>query len=323
MTQNPGKALILATKPFAKETPWKSWFYSLSTLFILIALFAGVFFLENNILQILCSIGAGLVMVRMFVIYHDHQHHTILYRNTAANILFKAYGIFILAPASIWKRSHDYHHNHNCKLFSASIGSYPVMTKQKFYTSSKAEQRSYLAIRHPLTIFFGYLTMFIYGMCVRSFLSAPKRHWDSLVALIWHISVSVAIFYYFGWFVWLLAAIVPFMIAFMIGAYLFYAQHNFPGVTFREKDQWCYEDAAISSSSYMVMNPFWKWVTANIGYHHIHHINSRIPFYRLPEVMEKIPELQKAKTTTLNPSDIAACFRLKVWDPEKNAMTGV
>jgi omega-6 fatty acid desaturase (delta-12 desaturase) len=160
-------------------------------------------------------------------------------------------------------------------------------------------------------------------MCVRSFLSAPKRHWDSLAALIVHISVSVAIFYYFGWFVWLLAAIVPFMIAFMIGAYLFYAQHNFPGVTFREKDQWCYEDAAISSSSYMVMNPFWRWVTANIGYHHIHHINSRIPFYRLPEVMSKIPELQKAKTTTLNPSDIVACFRLKVWDPEKNAMTGV
>lgn len=323
MTKNPGKELILATKPFAKETPWKSWYFTLSTLVILTALFAGIFFLQNNWLQIVCSIGAGLVMVRMFVIYHDHQHHTILYRNPIANFLFKLYGIFILAPASIWKRSHDYHHNHNCKLFSASIGSYPVMTKQKFLSSSKAEQRGYLAIRHPLTIFFGYLTMFIYGMCVRSFLSAPKRHWDSLVALVWHISVSVLIFYYFGWFTWLLAAVIPFMIAFMIGAYLFYAQHNFPGVIFKEKDQWCYEDAAILSSSYMVMNPFWKWVTANIGYHHIHHINSRIPFYRLPEVMAKIPELQKAKTTTLNPSDIVRCFRLKVWDSEKNAMTGI
>jgi omega-6 fatty acid desaturase (delta-12 desaturase) len=318
-----GRQLILATKPFAKEVVWKSWFFSLSTLMILMAFFAGIYFLNNSLLKIACSIAAGLTMVRMFVIYHDHQHHTILHRSKPADILFKLYGIFILAPTSIWKRSHDYHHNHNCKLFSASIGSYPVMTKQKFLQSSKAEQRSYLAIRHPLTILFGYFTMFIYGMCVRSFISAPKRHWDSLIALIVHISISVLIFVYLGWFIWLLAAIVPFLIAFMIGAYLFYAQHNFPGVTFREKDEWCYEEAAMASSSYMVMNPFWRWVTANIGYHHIHHINSRIPFYRLPEVMESLPQLKEAKTTTLNPADIVACFRLKVWDSANNTMVGL
>ena len=70
------------------------------------------------------------------------------------------------------------------------------------------------------------------------------------------------------------------------------------------------------------MNPFWRWVTANIGYHHIHHLNSRIPFYRLPEAMKAIPELQSARVTTLNPSDIVACLRLKVWDPEENRMIG-
>jgi acyl-lipid omega-6 desaturase (Delta-12 desaturase) len=323
MQKKPGRELILATKPFAKEIVWKSWFYSLSTLTILFALFSGIYFLDNIFLRIACSLAAGLTMVRMFVIYHDHQHHTILHRSLPANILFTLYGIFILAPTSIWKRSHDYHHNHNCKLFSASIGSYPVMTKQRFLQCSKAEQRGYLAIRHPLTILFGYVTMFIFGMCVRSFVSAPKRHWDSLIALIVHFSISVLVFVYLGWLTWLLAAVVPFMLAFMIGSYLFYAQHNFPGVTFREKDEWCYEEAAMSSSSYMVMNPFWKWVTANIGYHHIHHINSRIPFYRLPEVMAKIPQLQEAKTTTLNPLDIVACFRLKVWDPTTNSMVGL
>lgn len=323
MQKKTGRELILVTKPFAKEIVWKSWYYTLCTLAILIALFSGIYFLNNTFLRIACSIASGLTMVRMFVIYHDHQHHTILYRSLPANILFKLYGIFILAPTSIWKRSHDYHHNHNCKLFSASIGSYPVMTKQRFLQSSKAEQRSYLAIRHPLTILLGYFTMFIYGMCVRSFISAPKRHWDSLIALIFHISTSILILIYLGWLTWLLAAVMPFMLAFMIGAYLFYAQHNFPGVTFREKGEWCYEEAAMLSSSYMVMNPFWKWVTANIGYHHIHHINSRIPFYRLPEVMASIPQLQEAKTTTLNPTDIMACFRLKVWDPNTNSMVGL
>jgi omega-6 fatty acid desaturase (delta-12 desaturase) len=248
MQKKSGRQLILATKPFAKEIVWKSWFYTLSTLTILIVLFSGIYFLNNPLLRIACSLAAGLTMVRMFVIYHDHQHHTILHRSLPADILFKLYGIFMLAPTSIWKRSHDYHHNHNCKLFSASIGSYPVMTKQRFLQSSKAEQRSYLAIRHPLTILFGYLTMFIYGMCLSSFISSPKRHWDSLVALIFHISMSVLVFVYLGWLTWLLAAVVPFMLAFMIGSYLFYAQHNFPGVTFREKDEWCYEEAAMSSS---------------------------------------------------------------------------
>jgi omega-6 fatty acid desaturase (delta-12 desaturase) len=309
MQKNPGKELILATKPFAKEIVWKSWYYSLSTLTILMALFAGIYFLNNVFLQIACSIAAGLTMVRMFVIYHDHQHHSILYQSKPANILFSLYGLFILAPTSIWKRSHDYHHNHNSKLFSASIGSYPIMTKQRFLQSSKAEQRSYLAIRHPLTVFFGYITMFLYGMCLGS--------------LIIHLGISVLVFVYLGWFTWLLACVVPFMVAFMIGSYLFYAQHNFPGVTFREKDEWCYEEAAMASSSYMVMNPFWRWVTANIGYHHIHHINSRIPFYRLPEVMASLPQLQEAKTTTLNPTDIVACFRLKVWDPTSNSMVGL
>ena len=114
------------------------------------------------------------------------------------------------------------------------------------------------------------------------------------------------------------------MIACCTGAYLFYAQHNFPGVEFKEdKIEWSYTHAALESSSYMVMNPFWRWVTANIGYHHIHHLNSRIPFYRLPEVMASLPEVQHPKTTTLNPVDIYRCFKLKVWDTQKKQMVGV
>src|SRR6185503_16857605 len=81
MHKNPGRELILSTKPFAKEIVWKSWYYSLSTLMILVALFSGIYFLNNSLLRIACSIAAGLTMVRMFVIYHDHQHHTILHRS--------------------------------------------------------------------------------------------------------------------------------------------------------------------------------------------------------------------------------------------------
>jgi omega-6 fatty acid desaturase (delta-12 desaturase) len=76
----------------------------------------------------------------------------------------------------------------------------------------------------------------------------------------------------------------------------------------------------MESSSYMAMNRFMQWATANIGFHHIHHINSKIPFYRLPEAMAQIPELQKANITRLTPSDIIKCLRLKLWDAGQNKM---
>ncbi|MCB0782756.1 MAG: fatty acid desaturase, partial [Flavobacteriales bacterium] len=105
-------------------------------------------------------------------------------------------------------------------------------------------------------------------------------------------------------------------------AYLFYAQHNFPTATFADKDGWSYVNAALGSSSYMKMSQVMHWFTGNIGYHHIHHLNARIPFYRLPEAFEAIPELQEAKTTSLMPGEIVRCLRLKVWDPQLGRMIG-
>lgn len=302
------------------EVRWKSYWYALSTLALLILFTAGTIWNVHPAAKVLSSIFSALVLVRMFVIYHDQQHYAIFHKAIPANILFTLIGLYILAPSSIWKRSHDYHHNHNSKLFSASIGSYPIYTRQKFLNASTSERRSYLAVRHPLTIAFGYVTMFIYGMCIQSFLSSPRRHYDSLIALVLHLAYVVSVTVVMGWHALLLAILIPFSIACAIGAYLFYAQHNFPGVTFKNSIEWSYDNAALESSSYMVMSPFWSWVTANIGYHHIHHINSRIPFYRLPEAMENIQEFQQAKTTTLNPREIFRCLRLKIWDPDANRM---
>jgi omega-6 fatty acid desaturase (delta-12 desaturase) len=315
-----GKELILATKPFAKEDRKKSWWYTLSTLGLCIATLAGTVLLPWLGARIACSIIAGLSLVRMFVIYHDHQHHTILHKSAVGDAIMTVFGIYMLAPTSIWKRSHDHHHKHNSKLFSASIGSFPIATKQKYLGMGTGERIGYLAIRHPLTIGLGYFTMFLLGMCVSSFLSSPRKHFDALIALILHIAAAVCIFIFMGWEAWLLMFFVPFLIAFALGSYLFYAQHNFPGVTFCSNQDWAYDKAALESSSYMLMNPVMNYFTANIGYHHIHHLNSKIPFYRLPEVMAHFPELQTAKTTSLSPKDIFACLRLKVWDQEKGQM---
>lgn len=318
-----GKQLILATRPFAKEVRGKSWFYTITTLVLLIIFLLGTVFNFHWTLKLMCSIISGFLIVRMFVIYHDHQHKAILDKSPLANLIFTIFGFYVLAPTGIWSRSHDYHHKNNSKLFSASIGSYPIYTKQKFEKLTKSEQRHYLFIRHPLTILFGYIFAFMYGMCFKSIINRFSKHIDSLAALVLHFSFQALIFHYFGWQSWILMCLIPHFISGAMGAYLFYAQHNFPGSTFVGNEDWTYEGAALDSSSYMKLSVPLQWATANIGFHHIHHLNARIPFYRLPEVMNSLPELQSAKTTTLKPKDIMACFKLKVYDFETQQLVGI
>jgi omega-6 fatty acid desaturase (delta-12 desaturase) len=250
----------------------------------------------------------------MFVIYHDQQHHAILPHSRLADVLMRIFGVLILSPSSIWRSSHNHHHNHNSQLRGAHIGSFPIMTREQFERSSAANRFQYLFMRHPLTIAFGYIFIFLLGMCLYPFWKNPRKHYDSLIAFVLHAALVTGVTVYFGVPALLLAIVVPYSIAMALGCYLFYAQHNFPSVSFSDKAGWTYEKAALTSSSYMKMNRFMAWVTGNIGYHHVHHLNARIPFYRLPEVMKALPELQDAKTTTLHPAEIWRCLRLKVWD---------
>jgi len=261
-----------------------------------------------------CSLAAGLLMLRMFVIYHDQQHHAILPRSRAAEVLMRLFGIFVLSPSSIWRSSHNHHHNHNSKLRGAHIGSFPIMTREQYGRISRARRFKYLFMRHPLTILFGYVFIFLFGMCVYPFFNSPSKHYDSLLAFVLHVVLAMWVTVFLGAQALLFTMLVPYFVATAIGSYLFYAQHNFPEVTFSDKAGWTYEKAALTSSSFMKLNGFMAWVTANIGYHHVHHLNARIPFYRLPEVMRALPELQGAKTTSLHPAEVWRCLRLKVWD---------
>jgi omega-6 fatty acid desaturase (delta-12 desaturase) len=317
------QALILETKAYAKDSSWKSWWCVLSTAFLLAVATAGTLFNFPLTIRIVCSVFAGLLSLRFFVIYHDQQHHAILPKSRLAEFLMRLFGIWALSPSSVWRSSHNHHHAHNSKLRGSHIGSFPIMTKEQYLNSSKSKRFQYLFMRHPLTILFGYIFVFLYGMSIYPFINDPRKHYDCLIAFIVHIVAGMALVCIFGWLAMLFVLIIPRFIASAIGSYLFYAQHNFPGVSFNDNAGWTYEKAALESSSYMKTSPVMGWFTGNIGYHHIHHLNSRVPFYRLPEVLRKIPELQKPKTTSLHPLEIFRCLRLKVWDVESQRMVGL
>ncbi|MEE2780575.1 MAG: fatty acid desaturase [Planctomycetota bacterium] len=310
------KQLFQATKKYTEENVLLSWWHVASTIFILASLLTLACVGQFLPLRIIASILAGFVTTRLFVLYHDFQHHSILNGSKAAQAIFYIFGVVTMNPPSIWNRTHNHHHKNNAKTFGASIGSYPLMTIESYQRSSAKEKIQYAASRHPLTIALGYITIFFYGMCLRSLLTNPKRHLDSAFALVVHLGL-IAYLALCSWEMVLLGVLVPSTIASALGAYLFYAQHNFPGVKIREREEWNYIFAALHSSSYMKMNPVMHWFSANIGYHHVHHLNARIPFYRLPEAMAGIEELQSPPTTTLNPVDIHRCLRLKLWNVEQ------
>jgi len=323
------KDLLLASKQYAVEHRWLSWWHLASTLAIYGALFA-VTCLDLSIvvgsldlsipIRIVTSVLSGLVLVRLFILYHDFEHGAILKGSRLAAAILNGYGIYALNPRSIWNRSHDHHHKNNSKIYGASIGSYPIMTRETYDQSSKWERFTYRASRHWLTIACGYLTIFIYGMCLRSLMVNPKRHWDSALSLLGHAGLIVGLGLFVSWTAVLLAVVIPFTIASGMGAYLFYAQHNFPGVQFRNRDEWNYVFAALQSSSYIRMSRIMSWFTGNIGYHHVHHLNALIPFYRLPEAMADLEELQAPLTTSLRPRDVFNCLRLKLWETDTETL---
>ncbi len=316
-----GKELIAASKQFATENRLRSWIEVFSTIILAGVLLTGIALQSIPLWgHIILSICCGLTYMRLFVIYHDYQHRAILQRSTSAEWLMKSMGIYLLAPETIWKRTHEHHHNNNSKLTISGIGSYPTVSKARFKSLTKMEKRIYLINRHPVTILLGYFTLFTYWLNLKSFVQSPSKHIDSLVSLGLHWGIGFAVWYYLGLEGLILFWWMPFFIAFGMGSYLFYSQHNFPGAKFKENQDWSYDNAALSSTSFMVMSPIMHWFTADIGYHHVHHLNSRIPFYRLREAMESMPELKNVAKTSWSPVEMWRCFRLKVWDPERQEM---
>ena len=312
-----GKDLINATVPFAEVSPARSWWYVGSTFAMLAAALAGAGLAPWWPLRLLFSLRAAMLMVRAFITYHDYMHRAILARSRIAWILFRVYSALALTPPRSWKKSHNYHHGHVGQISASSIGAFPIMTTQMWRGASRGERASYRITRHPLTVLTGYISIFFLSVTLMPLLKDPARHWDSLLALAGHVALIAVLWIFGGFDTALFVVLLPMIIASALGSYLFFAQHSFKRMHILSPQAWTYYRAALESSSYMQLNKVMQWFTGNIGFHHIHHLNVRIPFYRLPEVMDAIPELQSPVTTTLSPGDIRDCFRCCLWDEDR------
>lgn len=325
-----GRELLAATRPFSEESPWRSWWCVCSTLVVTAATLAIAAVAPWWPLRLIASLMGGLLLVRSFILYHDFMHRALLRRSRVAKPLFALVGLLMLTPPRYWRYSHNHHHGNVGKplgpdaddelLVTSDVGSFPLMTTETWSTISFWQRMRYRVHRHPLTLLGAYVTVFLYGLTLLPVLRSPRQYWDGALSLLSHGALLTGLWVLGGFWVLVFAFLLPYTIATALGAYLFYAQHNYEDMSVLTPDEWTYYRGAIESSSYMKLGRMFDWFTGNIGYHHVHHMNPLIPFYRLPEAIAAVPELQEAGTTSLRPHDIFACLRLNLWDVDRRRL---
>ncbi|MDB4786455.1 MAG: fatty acid desaturase [Planctomycetaceae bacterium] len=325
-----GRKLLDAMRPFAEEYYIKSWWCLVSTLVILGAVLVLAAVLPWWPLRLAASIAGGLVLVRTFIIYHDYMHGSLLKGSRLARGVLYTIGLLMLSPPRHWRFAHNFHHAHVGKvifpkedefpILISDIGSFPLMSTEKWRQASTWQRLRYRISRHPLTILCAYVTIFLIVSCIKPLVKKPRKYWDGAFSLLAHGGVILLLWLFAGFDVAMFSFVIPFAIASAVGAYFFYAQHAYEGLHILPTEEWTYSQGALESSSYMKLGPIMNWFTGNIGYHHIHHLNPHIPFYRVPEAMAAIPELQHPTTTSLRPGDILSCFRANLWDSRSQQM---
>ena len=306
--------LFKATLPFGVESLKTSWWVVASTFLLLFASLLGAALAPAWPVRLLFSLVSALLLVRAFITYHDYMHKAILSQSRIAAWLFRLFAVLALTPPGYWRHSHNFHHGHVGKLDAAATGAFTMMTTDMWREASFVERIAYRAERHPLTIVAGYVTIFLFSITLLPLIRNPARYWDSLLVLAGHVALIAGLWVWGGFDAAFFVILLPVTIASMIGSYLFFAQHSLEHIQMLPTETWTSRRAALESSSYMKLNPVMRWITGNIGYHHIHHLNVRIPFYRLPEAMDAIEGLQSPVTITLSWNDIRACFRCCLWD---------
>jgi len=315
-----GRDLLKATAPFAVEDVAQSWWHVGSIFSLLIVTLIGAGMLPWWPARLMLSVLGALFMVRAYITYHDYMHGSILSTSRIAWLLYRVYAAFALTPPRSWQESHNYHHGHVGKISASSIGAFPLITTKMWQDASPADRAAYRLQRHPLVVLLGYITIFAINICLLPLLSNPLKYWDSALVLVAH-GLLIALLWVVGGFdVAFFAMLLPMTLASALGSYLFFAQHSFKRMHIISPESWTYYRAALESSSYMRLNKLMQWFTGNIGYHHIHHLNIRIPFYRLPEAMAAIHELQSPVTTSLAPREIMDCFNASLWDEDLQRM---
>jgi omega-6 fatty acid desaturase (delta-12 desaturase) len=261
------------------------------------------------------AVPAAFFLVRLFIIQHDCGHGSFFRKQKVADWVGRIIGLMTLTPYTYWRKTHALHHASSGNLEHRGFGDISTITVAEYRARDWWGRLTYRIYRNPIVIFsVGAAIHFL--ILHRLPFYAPrgwKRERRSIVlndvALA---AVVVTLGMLLGWKEFLLVQLPITLLACSIGVWLFYVQHQFETTYWEHDRDWTFDEAALEGSSYLALPRLLQWATGNIGLHHIHHLNARIPNYRLQEVMRDHPELKGVSRLTIWRS--IRCANLALWD---------
>ena len=258
--------------------------------------------------------------MRLFLIQHDCGHHAFLASSRGNDWIGRAISVITLTAYSHWRRAHAIHHATSGNLSRRGVGDIDTLTVDEYRARSARQRRLYRLYRHPLVMFaIGPLFVFVLQNRIPAGFMRGRNAWISVMTTNLGIAALVTLLVMtFGWRTFFLVHGPLMLLSVAVGGWLFYVQHQFETTRWDESKSWSVREAALHGSSYYDLPPVLRWFSANIGIHHVHHLCSRIPFYRLPMVLRAYPELRAIGRITL--LDSLRCVRLVLWDQHKRQL---
>ncbi len=298
---------------------WRSWFEVAVTVVPFLGLWAIAWWVLSYslILAFAIALVNGLFLVRLFCIQHDCGHGSFFDNRRLSDWMGRVIGVLTLTPYAVWRRTHSIHHSASGNLCRRGIGDVHTMTVAEYQGATRLGRLKYRLYRNPVVLFgLGPGFLFFLQNRLPLGLMDTKKYWVSAMGTNLMIVAAVGAIFWFGGALPVFLIFVPTtLLAATLGMWLFYVQHQFEATIWDKEVDWQLHDAALHGSSHYVLPKMLQWMSANIGIHHVHHLYSRIPFYRLPEVLRDHPALASGNRLTIKES--LANARLHLWD-EKN-----
>jgi omega-6 fatty acid desaturase (delta-12 desaturase) len=266
-------------------------------------------------LYLLLAVPAAGFLVRLFMIQHDCGHGAFFRHRLANDWVGRVIGVLTLTPYDFWRSTHAAHHATSGNLELRGIGDIDTLTVDEYLTLPRWRQLLYRLYRHPLEMFGlgpAYLFFLQHRLPVGLMRSGWQPWFSTMATNLAIFMVAAVVIWAVGFGAFLLVHLPVMLIAASLGVWLFYVQHQFEKTFWIHNPAWNMHEAALHGSSHYDLPIILRWFTANIGVHHVHHLCSRIPFYRLPLALRQYPDLAKVGRLTLWQS--LSCVRLVLWD---------
>jgi omega-6 fatty acid desaturase (delta-12 desaturase) len=264
---------------------------------------------------LLLAVPAAGFLVRLFMIQHDCGHGAFFRHRLANDWIGRVLGVLTLTPYDFWRRSHAIHHATSGSLARRGIGDIDTLTVREYLALSRWGRLKYQLYRHP-AVMFGVGPAYLFILRHRLPIGLMRGGWTPWLSTMATNAAAGTIVAVLIWLIgvgpFLLVHLPIMLLAATMGVWLFYVQHQFEQTLWADNESWDLHEAALYGSSYYVLPGILLWFSANIGIHHVHHLCSRIPYYRLPRVLHENPELGTIGQLTL--WDSIKCVRLALWD---------